>query len=323
MVSAEYIGEEVAVDRICGHIRMLEGVRHPLAAPEALERAADYITESLRFYNYDVADHRFPDNGRLFRNIIATKRGDHRPHERVVVLAHYDTVAGSPGADDNASGVAVLLELARVLAPLRFERTVHFIGVCLEENENDDDPCSGTRGSRALAAYARENLWNIEGVVVLESVAYAGDSIVQTAPPGIPIPIPEAGNFIAVVGNERSREPTDCFTRAVERYQADLPCIVLTVPGNGELLPDSRRSDHSPFWDEGFKAIMITDTTQFRSPHYHRPTDTLATLNLEFAAGVCRATAGAVLEMARFAQHESPRPVPGEMNADNGPVFNV
>ena len=300
MVSDKLIMETVSIDRIRSHIQALEGVRHPVVAPEVLDHAADYITEVLRSLGYEMAEHRFPDNGRPFRNVIATRHGLHRPHERVVVLAHYDTVVGTPGADDNASGVAVLLEIGWVLAQFSFERTVQFIGVSLEENEKDDDPCSGTRGSQALAEHARENGWNIEGVVVLESVAYAGDSIVQTVPPGVPIPVPESGNFVAVVGNERSKELLDGFVRAVERYRVDLPHVVLAVPGNGELLPDSRRSDHAPFWDEGFRAVMVTDTTNFRNPHYHLPTDTLATLNLAFAVKVCRATTGVILEMARL-----------------------
>jgi Zn-dependent M28 family amino/carboxypeptidase len=213
-------------------------------------------------------------------------------------VAHYDTVAGSPGADDNASGVAVMLEVARLMACFTFERTLHFIAVSLEENENPDDPDSGTRGSQALAAHARENGWNIAGVIVLESVGYAGEAVVQSIPAGIPISIPEVGNFIAVVGNEQSQELLQGFAQAVERYQPDLPQVALTVPGNGEMLPDSRRSDHASFWDEGFKAIMLTDTTNFRSPHYHRPTDTLDTINLEFAAKVCCAAAGLTFEMA-------------------------
>jgi len=299
MVSGGFFREAVSIDRIRGHIRTLEGVRHPVAAPEALEHAADYIAGSLGSLGYEMDEQRFLDNGQYFRNVIATRVGLQRPDERVMILAHYDTVAGSPGADDNASGVAVLLETALLLERFGFERTIHFIGVNLEENESDGDHGTGTRGSRALAAYARDNGWRIEGVFVLESVAYAGDEVVQTVPAGIPIPVPKAGNFIAVVGNERSRELTGGFARAAERYRADLPHVVLEVPGNGELLPDSRRSDHSPFWDAGFRAVMLTDTTNFRSPHYHRPTDTLETLNLEFAAKVCCATAGAVLEMAR------------------------
>jgi len=300
----EYISKTVSLDHIRSHIMALEGERHPVTAPAALEAAAKYIEKSFNTLDYDVADHWFTDNNRFFRNIIATRRGSNLPHERVVLLAHYDTVQGTPGADDNASGVALLLETARVLERFRCERTIHFIAVNLEENEDAENSFSGTRGSRALAAYARENGWNIYGVVVLESVAYSGDSIEQSAPSDIPFPIPAVGNFIAVVGNECSKELIDGFSQAVEKYQPDLAHIELAVPGNGEILPDTRRSDHASFWDEGFKAVMLTDTTNFRNPNYHLPTDTLATLNLEFAVKVCCATAGAIFEIARFAEHD-------------------
>lgn len=294
--------ERVSVERIRSHIQALQGVRHPLAAPEALERAADYIRDSLSSTGCEMSEHRFIDDGREFRNVIATRRGTRHPERRVIVLAHYDTVPGTPGADDNASGVALLLELAAVLAPFRFERSIQFIGVNLEENAQEDDPDSGTRGSSALAAHARENGWEIEGVVVLESVAYAGDAVAQTAPAGIPVEVPAAGDFIAVVGNEASRELVQGFEEAIGRYGLRLPALSLTVPGNGELLPDTRRSDHAPFWDTGYRAIMVTDTTNFRSPHYHQPDDTLETLNLDFAAQVCRATGALLVELARLTE---------------------
>jgi hypothetical protein len=289
----------VSVTRIRDHIQALEGVRHPVTAPEALERAADYIRQTLQSLGYEMTEQPFSEDGRQYRNIIATRRGTRSPEQRVIILAHYDTVAASPGADDNASGVAVLLELATILKTLQFERTLQFIGVNLEENAREDDPFSGTRGSRALARYAREHDWAIEGVVVLESVAFADDAVIQTAPAGIPIAVPEAGNFIAVVGNEDSRRLVNSFVQAIDRYRLSLPCLQIAVPGTGELLPDSRRSDHAPFWDHDYQAIMITDTTNFRSPHYHRPGDTLETLNLPFAAEVCRATGGFILEIAR------------------------
>lgn len=299
MISDDFLSA-VSCEHIAAHIRALEGVRHPVAAPEALEQAADYLSESLRSLGYGMSEQLFLDNGRSFRNVIASRPGLRLPEERIAVLAHYDTVAGTPGADDNASGVAVMLETARVLAGLSFERTIQFIGVCLEENESDDDPDSGTRGSQALASHARASGWDLAAVLVLESVGYAGYDVVQSLPPGVPIPVPEAGDFIAVIANERSGELSDAFVRTVERYRIELPHVVLAVPGNGELLPDSRRSDHAPFWDEGFRAVMLTDTTNFRNPHFHRPTDTLATLNLEFAAKVCRATTGVILELAQL-----------------------
>jgi hypothetical protein len=192
-----------------------------------------------------------------------------------------------------------MLELATVMNTMSFERTVQFIGVSLEERAREDDPRDqGTRGSRTLAAYAREEGWLLEGVVVLESVAFAGDSVEQRAPDGVPVEVPETGNFIAVIGNEASLGLVQDFVLALDRHRIRLPNATLVVPGNGETLPDSRRSDHAPFWDNGYRAIMLTDTTNFRNPHYHRPSDTLETLNLDFAAQVCRATGGLLIDIA-------------------------
>ena len=188
--------------------------------------------------------------------------------------------------------------MATLMAQFRFKRTLHFIAVNLEENERSNDPDSGTRGSRALAAYARENRWSIAGVIVLESVAYAGDDVRQTAPSGVSVAVPEKGDFIALVGNERSRELVDGFARVIERQRLPVPHVNLVVPGNGEQLPDSRRSDHAAFWDEGYRAIMVTDTTNFRNPHYHQFSDTPETLNMEFAAKVCSAAAEFLTELA-------------------------
>lgn len=292
--------EGVCADRIRAHIETLVGVRHPEAAPVALERAGDYIRDTLQALGYSMSEQRFSDNGSDFANVIATRSGTKLPQRRVIVLAHFDTVSTSPGADDNASGVAVLLEVARGLAPFQFERTIQFIGVNLEENAGENQGGTGTRGSGALAGFARREGWEIEGVLVLESVAYAGASVLQTAPAGIPAEvIPAAGDFIAVVGNEKSSGLVHGFGRTIERHGIPLPVFPLVVPGNGELLPDTRRSDHAPFWDRDYPAVMLTDTTNFRNPHYHEPSDTLETLNLHFAAEVCRAAAAFAVDLAK------------------------
>ncbi len=294
----------VSENRIKAHIQALEGVRHPLAAPAALVRAAAYIRDSAGNLGYEIAEHSFVDSGSEFVNIIATRPGKVNPEKRVLVLAHYDTVSTSPGADDNASGIALLLELATLLRPLSFDRTIQFVAVSLEENEREGDPSAlGRRGSRALSAFARENHWDIEGVVVLEAVAFAGDSVVQGAPAGLPVKVPAIGNFLAVIGNSDSASLVQEFESTVVRWQIPLPCQSLIVPGGGEALPDTRRSDHASFWDAGYRAIMLTDTTNFRNPHYHRPSDTLATLNLAFAAEVCRATAALVMTTAGVHGH--------------------
>lgn len=297
-MAGDLITERVSVERLREHIARLEGVRHPQVAPRALEEAADYVAECLAGLGYEMTEHVFMENGRPFRNVIGSRRGLGADPQRIALVAHYDTVADSAGADDNASGVAALLEAARLLAPLRFEHTVDFIAVSLEENRDEAEHGSGTRGSKALAAHARETGWPIGAVIVLESIAYAGGDVAQSVPPGVPVAVPETGNFIAVIGNERSRELIEGFCGAVVKLALDLPFVPLMVPGNGELLPDSRRSDHAPFWDQGYRAIMLTDTTNFRNPHYHRPSDTLDTLNVEFAGKVCRAAAELVAALA-------------------------
>jgi Zn-dependent M28 family amino/carboxypeptidase len=298
MGNLEEMIASVSVQRIREHIASVEGVRHPVAAPAGLERAGRYISDSLTALGYTMSEHVFEDGGESFRNIIATRPGAADPERRIMVVAHFDTVFLSPGADDNGSGVAVLLELARILKPYRFQRTVQLVAANLEEYPRDDYAGQALRGSRALALRAREEGWQIDGVVVLESVGYAGAGAVQTAPPGVPLDVPEKGDFIAVVGNEHSDELVQEFCRGIERCGIKLPYLCLEVPANGEVLPDTRRSDHAPFWDNGFKAIMLTDTAQFRNPHYHLPSDTLETLNLEFIAEVCRATAVLVDKLA-------------------------
>ncbi|MBJ6800378.1 M28 family peptidase [Geomonas propionica] len=294
----------VSRERIAQHLQFLEGVRHPVAAPAALQRACTYLEDSLRALGYAVDLHGFLDGGEQYQNVVATRLGTRRPEQRVLVLAHYDTVAGSPGADDNASGVALLLELATIFKEWRPELTLQFVGVSLEENSEETG--TGLRGSRALASFASMQGWQIEAVVVLESVAFAGRSVRQEAPAGVPLQVPETGDFLAVIGNQASQGLVSRFVLAVESFGVVLPVVPLVVPGNGELLPDTRRSDHAPFWDAGYPAIMLTDTTNFRNPHYHLPTDTVATLNLSFAARVCEATSAFLLGLA-CGEGEAPR----------------
>jgi len=293
--------QAISVEHIKGHVQALEGVRHPITAPEALEAAADYIKGNFESLGYEIFGHHFVEDDQDYRNIIGIHRGTRHPEKYVIVLAHYDTELETPGANDNASGVAAVLELARVLKPLSFDATVLFVGVNLEERKSNGEFRPIARGSRALAEHAKVNAWDIQGVIDLEEIAFATDTASQTAPDNLPIEFPKTGNFIGVVGNENSAEMVSGFVKSIERNHIPLPYFPLVVPGNGEILPDTRRSDHTPFWDAGYKAIMITDTANFRTPHYHQASDTLETLNLDFAANVCRAAAGLISEMAGLA----------------------
>jgi hypothetical protein len=292
--------QSISVENIRGHIQAIEGVRHPVTAPEALERAANYIKGKFESLGYELFEHHFMEDDKDFRNILGIHRGTRQPETYVIVLAHFDSELETPGANDNASGVAAVLELARVLRPLSFDKSIIFAGVNLEENKLHKPGAPIARGSRALAEYAQANAWSIEGVIDLEEIAFASDSVAQAAPP-MPIDLPKIGNFIGIVGNENSAEMVHGFIKSVEQNRIPLPYFPLVVPGNGEILPDTRRSDHAPFWDFGYKAIMITDTADFRTPHYHKTSDTLETLNLDFAANVCRATGGLIFEMAGIA----------------------
>ena len=299
MEAIEQILNGISIRQIETHIKRLEGIRHPTAAPEALEKAADYIWEILTSYGYEMLTHYFDEGDRQYRNIIATLNGIQQSDKRVIVLAHYDTVSTSPGANDNASGVAALLELGRIFELCRFRKTIQFVAVSLEEQMVEGEkgsPC--LRGSRALATHAHENGWDIEGVIDFEEIGYAGETVEQLLPENFPLEKPEAGNFIAIVGNQNSAGLVNGYIQAIERYKLSLPYLPIVVPGNGEMFPDVRRSDHASFWDEGYPAIMITDTANLRTPHYHQPSDVLATLNLPFATEVCRAAGGLVLDLA-------------------------
>ncbi len=280
----------VSQERIRTYIRALEGVRHPEADPQNLRKAQAYIETTLSDLGYQVTNYPFSYEGTTYQNVVATHPGLRYPEKRVLIIAHFDTVATSPGADDNASGVAVLLELANLLKPYTFEKTIQFVATNLEEEQ--------TAGSKALAQQAKEENWQIEGVIDLEMVGYAGDSLKQAAPPGMEQMLPRAGNFIAVAGNETSKSLVDRFIAAIEEQQIDLPYAPLVVPGNGEQLPDTRRSDHAPFWDAGYQAILLTDTAEFRNEHYHRSSDTIDTLKLEFSSKVCQAVGELVNSLA-------------------------
>jgi aminopeptidase YwaD len=206
----------------------------------------------------------------------------------LILAAHFDTVEGSPGADDNASALAVMLHVTRQVRTMTMARPIRFIGFNLEE-EN-------LLGSQAYTSLLRKNGETIHGAIVLECVGYAShEPNSQKIPPGVPIAVPTTGNFLALIGNERSHTLTGSVAQVMKLH---LPIVPLIVPGNGEKLPDTRRSDHTSFWEKDFPAVMLTDTANFRNPNYHRPTDTLETLNLDFLASVADGVTAVVSAMA-------------------------
>lgn len=280
----------VDCDRLTADLRALVGERHPFTSPNHLQRAEAYLHRQLSEAGLTVTAHDFEALDRTYHNVIATVHpgSAHGELPLLILGAHFDTVVGSPGADDNASALAVLLHVTRQVQNMKLARPIRFIAFNLEE-EN-------LLGSSAYASFLRENRETIHGAIILECVGYASHQQgSQRTPPGLPIGIPTIGNFLGVIGNERSQALTGSVTQAMKPH---LPIIPLIVPGNGEQLPDTRRSDHTSFWEQGFPAVMLTDTANFRNPHYHRPTDTFETLNLDFLASVADGVTAAVIALA-------------------------
>jgi Zn-dependent M28 family amino/carboxypeptidase len=249
----------------------------------------------LAEYGWATSGQPFRALGKSYFNILGVKWPPGRPAKDgpapLLIGAHYDTVVGSPGADDNASGLAVLLEAADRLRHLVVARPVWLAAFCLEEH--------GLLGSRAFISGLKQTGQPVDGAIVLECVGYASrDAGSQRTPPGVPISLPSIGNFLGIVGNEASRDLLATVERNARRVAPNTPTIALAVPGRGESLPDVRRSDHAAFWDEGYRAVMLTDTANFRNPHYHQPSDTLDTLDLDFLEGVSEIVVGCIEDLA-------------------------
>lgn len=280
---------------ILRHLQSLVGERHPHSAPHALTHAAEYLAARLAEYGWATSGQPFRALGKSYFNILGVKWPPGRPAKDgpapLLIGAHYDTVVGSPGADDNASGLAVLLEAADRLRHLVVARPVWLAAFCLEEH--------GLLGSRAFISGLKQTGQPVDGAIVLECVGYASrDAGSQRTPPGVPISLPSIGNFLGIVGNEASRDLLAAVERNARRVAPNTPTIALAVPGRGESLPDVRRSDHAAFWDEGYRAVMLTDTANFRNPHYHQPSDTLDTLDLDFLEGVSEIVVGCIEDLA-------------------------
>ena len=273
------------------HLRELVGVRHPAANPRGLRKAAEYLAERMRSFGLEVREDAIDALPSEHVNVIGTVSGPNDRQPILLVGAHYDATEDSPGADDNASGLAVLLELARTVSAGNGKLVLQFVGFALEE--------PGFLGSEHYARRIGGTGQTLAGAIILECVGFTDSREgSQSAPPGLPLSLPKRGNFIGVVANGPAKWMKEAFEDAAKRYVPELPVVSLLIPGRGENLPDTRRSDHVPFWDRGLPGMFLTDTANFRNPHYHRPTDVSETLDLPFMLATARALAAAVAEMA-------------------------
>jgi Zn-dependent M28 family amino/carboxypeptidase len=247
--------------------------------PRVLKAAEKYVSQKLGAMGFVPERQSFLYLSQEVANIIAGRR---EASGYYILGAHFDTVVGTPGADDNASGVAVLLETARLIAALPQPPPWVFAGFTTEEPPAFFTPYMG---SRVYARRAKEQGHTIKGMLCLEMVGYYSNE-----PNSQPLPFPlqflgypTIGNFISLVADRNSRPLLAALELAL-KTGCRLPVSSIAIPLSGYLLPESRLSDHASFWDQGYQAVMLTDTAFLRNPHYHGPGDSMA--NLVFDAMV-------------------------------------
>jgi len=276
-------------DQLLLHLQALEGERHPSFSRDHLEAAQDYVDASWRSWGLHVSRQAFSYMGGQFVNVIA-KPAANVSGPRLIIGAHLDTVPGTPGADDNASGLAAMLEVSRVMASMAPPLPIEYVAFGLEE--------LGMVGSTHYAGVLHREHTPLLGMLSLEMVGFAESQGLQHYPWFLRGRFPEAGTYIGLAGNTRSRGLLNTVAGAMRSISA-LPVETLVLPGNGWLFPEARLSDHAPFWDAGFPALLVTDTAFFRNPHYHQPSDTIATLDLAFLAKVAQGLVATVEALAQ------------------------
>ena len=271
--------------RLHSHVEALSSGIGPRSAEDydALVKSMRYIIGNLNKWGYTPVVQEFEYKGKKHLNIEASIKGSAAPQEIILVGAHYDTVEGTPGADDNASAVAVLLEMCRMMKGSAPARTLKFVFFDLEER-----PAFATRfmGSEVYATSAREAGADIRGMVCLEMLGYFSDRI-----DGQSIPLPLLGkgisttpNFIAIIGNEASQGLVGAVRKSLESgCRVPVESLVAT-----RLIPGVDFSDHRSFWRAGYEAVMVTDTAFYRNPNYHTSSDTIETLDFEKMADLLK-----------------------------------
>jgi len=285
--------ERELIDQLQRDVRVLSeeiGDRH-LGRYDQLQRAARYITEQLTQAGYAVESQAYTVQGRTVANLIAPKPGVSRPDEVILLGAHYDTCF-NPGADDNASGIAGLLALARRLARRPLHRTIKWIAFV-----NEEPPYFQTAqmGSWVYARAAKARQERLQAILILEMIGYYTDQPhSQHYPPVLGWFRPQRGNFLGLVGNFRSAR----LVKTVDQLFARHSKCPMEAIATFESIPGVSWSDQWAFWREGYPAVMLTDTAFLRNPHYHQPSDTWETLDYARMAWVVDGLAAVLTALA-------------------------
>lgn len=259
---------------VCDELAINIGPRN-IYHHDALCRAAEFIEESFGASGYTAERQAFAAKGKTFANIIAERRGTSIPDEIFLIGAHYDSHKDAPGANDNGSAVAALLDLARAASEWQPERTLRFVAFT---NEEKPFTRSAEMGSRVYARACRERGDNIVGVLCLDTIGCCSDEIGSQWLSLRGHLLPRRGDFLALIGDRNSRGLLGRISSAFQTG-ATVKTRALTLP---RFLPGARSSDHWSFWQEGFKAVLATDTAPLRYRHYHKRSDTPDKINFGF-----------------------------------------
>lgn len=266
----------VSKDRLFAFVDMLAFPRHYLAEKRANLRARDLLLKTLHGMGYKT----FLQGN--YDNIVATTHDIHAG-SYLLLGAHYDSVPGTPGADDNGSAVALCLESARLLKESGIDRTM-FVFFNREED--------GLLGSSEFVAHLKgQTTWTIKEAHVFEMVGYCRhEPGSQRTPTGLPsILTPDVGDFLALLANHQSNTIAEKILNLAASYLPSFPVLALKMYlGMEKLFGQLHRSDHAPFWQAGIPSLMWTDTSEFRNSHYHRSSDTPDTLDYDFLSQVTK-----------------------------------
>ncbi len=251
------------------HLSETIGERN-LTKPKKLDETVEYLQKEFESIDYIISKQTYQVNGIDCHNLIAEVIGTDKPDEIVIVGAHYDSARGTPGANDNGSGVAALLEIARQMRGKRYPRTIRYVAFANEEPPYFQR--EGEMGSWVYAKACRQRKDNIKVVLSLETMGFFSDAPnSQKYPPLLASLYPSTGNFIGLVSNVPSRKLLDDVAKNLKTHcKVDVQKGAL--PGN---LQGVGWSDHWSFWQEGYEGLMVTDTALFRYPYYHEPEDTV------------------------------------------------
>ena len=260
--------EQTIEQQLRNHVQFLASSIGQRNSDLSLEQALGYIKKTMKANGYESIEQPFEIGPQKFKNLECTLKGSNDSNEVLIVGAHYDSVVGSTGANDNGSGVAATLELARLFAKKKFPLTVKFVFFT-----NEEPPYFRTRemGSYAYAQYCKEHNYKIKGLIVLETIGYYTDTPnSQKYPLGLDSGYPTTGNFIAFVGNEDSKKLVQGAIASF-RSGCKFPSEAIAAPN---WIMGVDWSDQYWFWKEGVPAVMITDTALYRYRYYHTMQDT-------------------------------------------------